>query len=145
MNLDKKITIVVGDNRVGKTYWIKKGMEIQKKINPTYNAVFIENPETKIYPSEIIKQLDFILQQHKDSNIIIETLSTIIVNHLRYLVFKEKINPNDLLINYWDDNEKRYDHILINSRGKFTYESGEIIKFPKGFFDVGLDELLEMM
>lgn len=32
----------------------------------------------------------------------------------------------------------------VNQRGKYTNENGEVVRFPSGFFDSDLDELMEM-
>ena len=86
----------------------------------------------------------FVFLANAGIQVIIETHSEHILNKTRYAIFKEKISEQDVQIYYREQIEEEFISLNINKRGKYTDKNGQIVKFPKGFFDSDLDELLEM-
>lgn len=109
------------------------------------NVLIIENPEVHLHPKAISKLADFfVFLANAGIQVIIETHSEHILNKTRYAIFKEKISEQDVQIYYREQVEEESISLNINKRGKYIDKNGQIVKFPKGFFDSDLDELLEM-
>lgn len=138
MILDRKINIVIPTVDFGVL------IEMWKSVGSYNDKNLVKYPERQVFPKNLPKAVDEILKKFKDESIIIETHSQDLVNYFRYLVFKGKVKPNEIVINY-DDGGDEFIEIFINERSKFTNKDNEVIKFPSGFFDVVLDELVEMM
>lgn len=143
LDLTRKINLVVGENLVGKTSLIKQQMkEISENID------FIEYPEKSLFPVNIITNCNTIVKQAINANyiLIVETNSTHFVNHIRYLVFSKVLDSKDVIINFFskDDGVVTIQNISINAKGKYIDSSNQEIKFPEGFFDADIVELLEM-
>lgn len=110
------------------------------------NVLIIENPEVHLHPKAISKLAEFLAFLTKaEIQVLIETHSEHILNKMRYLVFKEKLPQESVQIYYKEHKDENFTSLNINKRGKYTDEKGQVVKFPKGFFDSDLDELLEMM
>lgn len=109
------------------------------------NVLIVENPEVHLHPKAISKLADFfVFLANAGIQVIIETHSEHILNKTRYAIFKEKISEQDVQIYYREQVEEEFISLNINKRGKYTDKNGQIVKFPEGFFDSDLDELLEM-
>lgn len=65
------------------------------------------------------------------------------LNMLRYFVFTGKLD--DTSINIVFNNRGMKEIYGITKSGKFINDADEIVELPAGFFDVDLNELLEMM
>lgn len=110
------------------------------------NFLIIENPEVHLHPKAISKLAQFLAFLTKAGiQVFVETHSEHILNKMRYLVFKEELPQENVQIYYKEHKDENFTSININKRGKYTDEKGQVVKFPKGFFDSDLDELLEMM
>lgn len=110
------------------------------------NLLIVENPEVHLHPKAISKLADFfVFLANAGIQVIIETHSEHILNKTRYAIFKEKILEQDVQIYYREQVEGEFISLNINKRGKYIDKEGNITKFPKGFFDSDLDELVEMM
>lgn len=110
------------------------------------NLLIVENPEVHLHPKAISKLADFfVFLANAGIQVIIETHSEHILNKTRYVIFKEKISEQDVQIYYREQVEEEFISLNINKCGKYTDKNGQIVKFPKGFFDSDLDELVEMM
>ena len=110
------------------------------------NVLIIENPEVHLHPKAISKLAEFLAFLTKAGiQVLIETHSEHILNKMRYLIFKEELPQESVQIYYKEHKDENFTSISINKRGKYTDEKGQVVKFPKGFFDSDLDELLEMM
>lgn len=66
------------------------------------------------------------------------------------MVFTKKLLPDDVMINFfssYQDEEHRVfiQNIGINEKSMYVdLSSNQVITFPDGFFNTGLDELIEM-
>lgn len=110
------------------------------------NVLIIENPEVHLHPKAISKLAEFLEFLTKAGiQVLIETHSEHILNKMRYLVFKEELPQESVQIYYKEHKDENFTSLNINKRGKYTDEKGQVVKFPKGFFDSDLDELWEMM
>lgn len=110
------------------------------------NLLIIENPEVHLHPKAISKLAEFfVFLAEAGIQVLIETHSEHIINKMRWAIFKEKISEQNIQIYYREHVEKDFTSLNINKRGKYTDKDGQITKFPKGFFDSDLDELLEVM
>lgn len=110
-----------------------------------YRLTIIEEPEQNLHPLSQSKFIETIFTNYKNHNhhYVIETHSEHILNKLRYMVFKNIISSDDIIIYY----KKRYEdfiEILLDEKGNFINENNEKIKFPAGFFDATLDEIFEV-
>lgn len=148
LDLSRKVTLVVGENKVGKTTMVKQQLkDIKEKL------IFIQYPENSLFPPNIVKKCVDIVNNEVIGNgykAIIETNSTHFVNHIRYMVFAKKLLPDDVMINFfssYQDEEHRVfiQNIGINEKSMYVdLSSNQVITFPDGFFNTGLDELIEM-
>ena len=110
------------------------------------DLLIVENPEVHLHPKAISKLADFFVSLAKGGiQVVLETHSEHIVNKVRWAVFKEKISEQDVQIYYGKNAEEEFVSLNINKQGRYIDKNGKIVKFPKGFFDSDLDELLEMM
>lgn len=109
------------------------------------NLFIVENPEVHLHPKAISKLADFfVFLANAGIQVLIETHSEHIINKMRWVIFKEKIKEQDIQIYYRENAKEDFISLNINKRGRYTDKEGKIIKFPKGFFDSDLEELLEM-
>lgn len=109
------------------------------------DILIVENPEVHLHPKAISKlACFFVFLANAGIQVVLETHSEHILNKMRYSVFKGKISEQDAQIYYREQIEEGFISLNINRRGKYIDENGQVIKFPTGFFDSDLDELLEM-
>jgi len=108
------------------------------------NIIIIENPEIHLHPKSQAKLGEFFaFIASKGIQVIIETHCEHLINRVRYEVYEEKLNNNDVVFHYFHPNSK-IETLFLNHTGHFINEQKEFIPFPKNFFDATLDELLEM-
>lgn len=110
-----------------------------------YRLTIIEEPEQNLHPLSQSKFIETVFTNYRNHNhhYVIETHSEHILNKLRYMVFKNIISSNDIIIYY----KKRYEdfiEISLDKKGNFIDENEEKMKFPAGFFDATLDEIFEV-
>lgn len=106
----------------------------------------VENPEIHLHPKAVSKLLNFFVFLVKNGvQVIMETHSEYFINGLRYDIFKQKLRSDDAIIYYKDNVLENFFPIKISENGKFTDNDGKTIKFPSGFLDANLRNLLEMM
>ncbi|MFK5976514.1 MAG: DUF3696 domain-containing protein [Sulfurovum sp.] len=114
----------------------------KNRENPEkYNLTIIEEPEIGLHPQAQAKLVETLFGEddyYKTQTTILETHSEYIVNKLRYLVYKGKIKPEEVVIYYKQQDNDEFIQINIDKFGQFDRD------FPKNFFDVTLNELLEM-
>ncbi len=115
-----------------------------KKWEPHYlnSLIMIEEPESNFHPNFQSKLADMfsILNKERNLDFIIETHSEYMVRRFQYLVAKQKISKNDIIINYfWDDNG-----INKCKQIEFKTNGGLTDTFEHGFYDESLTIQLEL-
>ena len=110
------------------------------------DILIVENPEVHLHPKAISNFADFFMfLANGGIQVILETHSEHIINKMRYFVFKEQLSTDDVQIYYREKFDTPFMAIRLNTDGRYTDNNGNVIKFPTGFFDSTLNELLEMM
>ena len=110
------------------------------------DILIVENPEVHLHPKAISNFAEFFMFLAKGGiQVILETHSEHIINKMRYFVFKEQLSTDDVQIYYRERFDTPFIAIRLNTDGRYTDNNGNVIKFPTGFFDSTLNELLEMM
>ncbi|CCF81549.1 conserved hypothetical protein [Helicobacter bizzozeronii CCUG 35545] len=123
------------------------------------NDIFIiENPEIHLHPKAIANLASFFsrLVSNKRVQLIIETHSAYFLHRLRYEVYKYHrqdlqdvtgycLSKDDVRFFYKDQQHREFKLIDIDANGSPIDSSGKSIRFPTGFLDVSVQELLEMM
>ncbi len=111
-----------------------------------YNITIVEEPEIGLHPEAQAKFIEVLFGEddyYKTQTTILETHSDHIVNKLRYLVYKGKIAPEDVVIYYKTKESDEFEKIEIDEKGMFKTQR-ENNEFPQGFFDATLDEMFEI-
>jgi predicted ATPase len=109
------------------------------------DMVIVENPEVHLHPKAQAGLGDFFcFIARAGVQVIVETHSEHFINKLRYEIYRSEISTDEVVIYYKKDIQGRFDKIDINKNGHFVNGSGQIVDFPKGFFDSTLAELLEI-
>ncbi|KAF5044010.1 AAA domain, putative AbiEii toxin, Type IV TA system [anaerobic digester metagenome] len=109
------------------------------------DTVLIENPELHLHPkaqSRLGEFFSFIAS--KNIQLIIETHCEHLINSLRYQVYKERISNNDIIIHYKDNENTPFQILRISEKGYYINTEGKKSSFPKGFFDVSIQQLMEI-
>jgi predicted ATPase len=128
---------------VGLSYLAK--IIIMCLLIPAGKTIIIENPELYLHPrSQSLLCEFFAFVASKGTQLIIETHCEHLINRLRYEIYKNKFSENDAVIYYKSSTQKKFEKILINKRGHLTDTDGTSRLFPAGFFDINLEQLIEI-
>ena len=104
-------------------------------------TIFIENPEAHLHPlaqSRLMQVVCEKIAENSDLQIFIETHSEHIINAVRLSSISENnIKPENVSI-YFFDNDYNNQHLEINSKG-------QILQWPKGFFDQQNNDLAKII
>lgn len=107
---------------------------IESVISPNGSILLIEEPETHIHPNAQAKLAELFANcsNQFNSQFFIETHSMYLVRQLQILVAQKVLNPDDIGIYYFEQDEdgSHIKNMRLFENGQFTEE------FPKGFFDV---------
>jgi predicted ATPase len=106
--------------------------------------VIVENPEMHLHPkaqSAVGHFLSFIAS--KGIQVIIETHCEHLINKIQYDVYKGMLRPEEVCIYYKKSSIDDFEKMTIGQDGHFQ-KDGQRQRFPKGFFDATLAELLEI-
>ena len=74
--------------------------------------------------------------------IVLETQSEHLINRIRYCVYKKQITSAQVIIQYIHG-DGQIEAVKILQNGQLLNETGDHA-FPKGFFDVTLDDIFEI-
>lgn len=103
------------------------------------DVIMIENPEIHLHPAAQARLGEFFTYiVNAGIQLLIETHCEYLIDKLQYQIYKGKFSPNDAILYYKADTETPFEQLAFDSSGRFTK------RFPAGFYDVTLDELLEM-
>ena len=123
---------------------INNAKKLEKHFNGT---VVINNITGAEHPQDAVRRADLDVNSFASYNksrkrsFLCFTYDQHYINRLRYLVYKEKIQANQVLIVY--DYNGIYEEIRITPNGKLLNELGDHT-FPRGFFDATLDNIFEI-
>ena len=132
--LINKVEVPLGDNGIGINQLI---LLLLKIVTNNRIIHLLEEPEVNMHPKLQSKLADLFVDAKKEynSNFIIETHSEYLIRKFQYLVAKNDINKNELIIYYFNSEKyvttkkKRINEIKINKNGGLTDT------FGSGFFD----------
>ncbi len=106
--------------------------------------IIIENPEIHLHPLSQAKLGEFFaFVASRGIQIIIETHNDHIINSVCYQEFKNKIKSEDIIIQYKKSALTPFEEIEIKN-GQFFNNSKKENRFPEGFFDATLKEIMEI-
>lgn len=109
------------------------------------DVVIIENPEIHLHPkSQAQLGVLFSFIARTGIQLVVETHCEHLINKIRYQVYEDQIQSNDIVILYKNAIREPFEVIKINSFGKFTNINDEVISFPKGFFDSSVNDLMSI-
>ena len=105
-------------------------------------VLIVENPEAHLHPYGQSQIGQFLAElSHKGGvQVIVETHSDHVINGMRLYSLRQKCVESDFRLYYFNKQDGRHEIISIGIN-----ESGEIIDWPKGFFDQAKIDLFEMM
>lgn len=107
--------------------------------------LLIENPEIHLHPKAQSKLAEFFTYlADKGVQLVLETHSEHFLNGIRYQVYDEKINADDVKIYYKPSAKEAFLSLDISTSGHYLNDNNEICNFPAGFFDATLAKLIEM-
>lgn len=103
------------------------------------DVLMIENPEIHLHPAAQARLGEFFTYiSNAGIQLLIETHCEYLIDKLQYQIYKAKFNSNDAVLYYKGGPETPFEQMIFESNGRFAK------RFPSGFYDVTLDELLEM-
>lgn len=109
------------------------------------DLLLIENPEIHLHPaaqSRLAKLFAHLSAQ--GVQLIVETHCEHLINRLRYEVYRRTLPAEALIIFYKQAYDQPFERLHLNQRGHYCDEHGVERRFPPGFFDSTLSELLEI-
>jgi len=142
----EKITSELRKVRNNMEYIILIGEDTKGLTKPNYHCLDYSLGR-HLHPKEQ-SQLAIDLVNKKDfaegiKTVVIKTYSQDFVNQIRFQVYKGNILPEKVSIIYQEPDSGEATDILIDHRGHFINSSSqERERFPSGFFDATLKELL---
>ena len=109
------------------------------------DIICIENPEIHLHPKAQAMLGKFFTHIVKAGiQLIIETHCEHLINGIRYEIFKKRFNKEDTNILYKSSLKSCFTEINYNEKGAFIDSEMKPCKFPDGFFDAMITELMEM-
>jgi len=103
----------------------------------------VENPEAHLHPLGQSRIGQFLAQMTAAGvQIIIETHSEHVINGIRIAAMKGVLSPDDVAINFFLRNQET-EKVEVQQIGLTT--SGDLTKFPAGFFDQTQQDLVELI
>ncbi|MEN8218105.1 MAG: AAA family ATPase [Pseudomonadota bacterium] len=110
------------------------------------NILLIENPEIHLHPKAQAKLGEFFtFLANSGVQVVLETHCENLIDKIRYEVYKNNINNDDVVIYYKEDSNTPFEKIEVDGTGHFIRENKEANdNFPSSFFGTNLTELLEM-
>ena len=110
------------------------------------NVLMIENPEIHLHPKAQAKLGEFFaFIANNGIQVVLETHCENLIDKIRYEVYKNNINNDEVVIYYKEDSNTPFEKIEVDGTGHFIRENKEAHdNFPSSFFGTNLTELLEM-
>lgn len=115
---------------------------IASAISANSGFIIVEEPESNLHPAFQSKLADlFAFLNNKNSRFIIETHSEYMIRRMQHLVAIKKIDPEDIIINYfWKEGE-----VHKCKQIEFKENGGLTDSFEKGFYDESLSLQLDLL
>ena len=114
--------------------------------SPPETLIIIENPEAHLHPKGQAKMGELLaLAASCGMQIVVETHSDHVLNGIRLIVYREKVDPKKVKLHYFDS-QKRGREFITEVISPQIDRNGRIDKWPEGFFDEwdnSLEALLE--
>jgi predicted ATP-dependent endonuclease of OLD family len=106
------------------------------------STLIMSQPEIHLHPSVQANLSDYLVKQVKErnKNYIVETHSEYLLNRMRLLIVKGKIQPEDVAIYYFENSIKDGS---VAHRIEFT-KDGQILNAPKGFFETYMIDTMDI-
>ena len=106
------------------------------------STLIMSQPEIHLHPSVQANLGDYLVKQVKNENknYIVETHSEYLLNRIRLLIVKGKIQPEDVAVYYFENSIKDGS---IAHRLEFT-KNGQILNAPKGFFETYMIDTMDI-
>lgn len=123
--------------------YLAKVIIVCLRANPG-QTVIIENPEIHLHPGAqagVGHFLSFIAS--KGVQLVIETHCEHLINRVRYEVFLNKLDAEDVKIYYKNDYRTDFLEMGLSESGHYK-KNGAKFDFPSGFFDATLEQLIRM-
>lgn len=109
------------------------------------DVVMIENPEIHLHPRAQSRLGEFFaFMAGKGIQLVIETHCEHLLSSLRYQVYKDRLRSDDVILYYKADDKTPFEQLRISKNGRYMNREGKQCGFPKGFFDVSVDQLMEI-
>jgi predicted ATPase len=109
------------------------------------DVLLIENPEIHLHPKAQAGVGEFLaFVASRGVQIIAETHCEHLINQVRYEVKTNKISSDDIVIHYKPSVQEDFETIFIKQSGHYVDKDGQLIKFPTGFFNATLQQLIEI-
>jgi len=111
-----------------------------------YDILYIEEPETNLHPDLQSKLADLFVnvQKLKEKQLIIETHSEYFIRKLQYLVAKNEVDKDQVLINYFNPASLREKEGIIREI-RILKDGSLSTDFGPGFFDEALNWKFELL
>lgn len=109
------------------------------------DVLLIENPEIHLHPQAQAGVGEFLaFVASRGVQIIAETHCEHLINQVRYEVRKSRIASDDVIVHYKPSVREDFETIFINESGHYVDKNGQLMKFPSGFFNATLQQLIEI-
>ncbi|MCK5523251.1 MAG: AAA family ATPase [Thiomargarita sp.] len=110
------------------------------------HVLLLENPEIHLHPKAQAKLGEFFaFIANNGVQVVLETHCENLIDKIRYEIYKNHINNDDVVIYYKEDSKTPFEKIEVDGTGHFIRENKETNdNFPASFFGTNLTELLEM-
>ncbi|MCQ2301209.1 MAG: DUF3696 domain-containing protein [Bacteroidales bacterium] len=108
------------------------------------STIIIENPEAHLYPGAQSRLVEWIVAKanQEDLQIILETHSDHIINGLRISVKKNKLNRNDVMIQFVDRKSEKDTPEVISIK---MDQNGTLNENPADFMDEWTKQMLDLL
>lgn len=127
----------------GNSYLLK--LIVMCLITKPDDVLLIENPEIHLHPKAQAAVGEFLaFVASRGVQIIAETHCEHLINQVRYEVRKEKISSDAVIIHYKPSVREDFETICIKRSGHYVDKDGQLMKFPSGFFNATLQQLIEI-
>lgn len=111
-------------------------------VIPEGGVLIVENPEAHLFPAAQSKLMEFLIRTCKERNIqlIVESHSDHVVNGIRIAVKKGNLEPDDVVVDYFD----RQGNGDVKVKDLHIDKNGQMNDYPDDFMDEWTRQLLEL-
>jgi hypothetical protein len=111
----------------------------------TNDLIVLFNITNGLSPRNSVNLVNEIVPLLKDKYAFIETFSTDFVNQIRFKIYENELDNNDVIFYFKESSTTKLTPVAIDMNGHFL-DSGtkNLINYPTGFFDASLKQLLQI-